>query len=264
MPIITLLSDLGTADHYVALVKGKLYTGIPGVTLVDISHQVLKHDLVRTAFLLRQTWHAFPEGSIHIIGVDALETPHSALIAVAYKGHYFLGSDNGVFSQILDHEPEMLVHLKPSNPGHISPFPMLTDLVPAAIALANGTPIQKLGIARSGYLQMAAPAAFERPNQLQATIMYIDSFGNLITNVDKPTFERFVGDAAFYLDVPGTRRSLNRIAESYLSETNGVPIAVFGHTGLLEVAIVRGSAAKMLGLGIHKSFPIVTDAATNR
>ena len=102
MPIITLTSDWGTKDHYLASVKGVILKQIPEARIVDISHNISPHNLTEAAFIIRNCYHDFPEGTIHIIGVSTIESEHTPHTIICTEGQYFIGADNGIFSLIFD------------------------------------------------------------------------------------------------------------------------------------------------------------------
>ena len=138
MPTITLTSDMGTADHYVAAVKGMILRQMDQVNLVDISHDITPFDTAGAAFILRHSWKNFGKGTVHIIGVNAettLERPHRVVEA---EGQYFVGTDNGIFALILDQKPDAVYDLNIQMDSDVMTFPMRDVLVKAACHLARG------------------------------------------------------------------------------------------------------------------------------
>ena len=97
MSIITLISDFGLKDHYVGILKGKIYSQFPEVNIVDISHFVSKFNIFDASYLLEVSYHHFPKGTVHVMAVDAAQTQDTNHVALLYDGHYFIGADNGVF-----------------------------------------------------------------------------------------------------------------------------------------------------------------------
>ncbi len=138
MAVITLTTDLGLVDNYVASVKGAILKGYPEATIVDITHEVPQFDLQKSAFILRNCYQDFPEGTVHILGVNSeadVNIPHVALFA---NGHYFIGADNGVFSLIFDNPPEKVVELTISQDTDRVTFPTKDVFVKAACHIARG------------------------------------------------------------------------------------------------------------------------------
>src|SRR6185436_10842535 len=102
MPIITLTTDLGTRDYYVGTVKGELLRAIPGAQIIDISHDIEPYNNIHGAFVLKNAYHHFPEGTIHIIGVNIFHDPESAPVIINHEGYFFVGQDNGLFGLVWD------------------------------------------------------------------------------------------------------------------------------------------------------------------
>jgi S-adenosylmethionine hydrolase len=259
MAIITLTSDLGTSDHYLAVVKGRLLSAIPEAKIVDLTHDIPKYDLFRTSFILKQTWHHFPPQTIHIVGVEALETEDYSLIAVLLGGHYFIGADNGVFSMLSEELPQEIVKLQLSPNQKLSPFPMLDVFVPAACHLAEGGALKDLGTARKELRDNHLTRPFYNDACLTATVLFIDSFGNLVTNVDEALFKKFVNDRPFRIAIPGKREDVVKISRSYSEGSDGSALALFGFTGLLEVAVAQGSAARLMGMKVNDPIRVLID-----
>ena len=144
MPPITLLTDFGSADHYVAEVKGVLLSRAPGVTLVDVTHGIPPGDVRSGAYIIGRTWHRFPSGSIHFAVVDSGVGTTRAALAFGAHGHVFVGPDNGLFTPVL-HDAEVEAVVLPT-PETASPTFHGRDLfAPAAAALATGVPLHTLG-----------------------------------------------------------------------------------------------------------------------
>ncbi|MFN4122332.1 MAG: S-adenosyl-l-methionine hydroxide adenosyltransferase family protein, partial [Flavobacteriales bacterium] len=159
MPIITLTTDLGLTDYYIAAVKGTLYSLIPDVQIVDISHQIPKHDLMKAAFNLKYAFQDFPKGTIHILSVNSIETEQYGHVIFEYKGHYFIGADNGVFSIILDEDPKQVFQLKKEKSDFISTFPTKEVFSKAAAHVAKGGKLDKIGFKIDGLRKALLPAA---------------------------------------------------------------------------------------------------------
>src|ERR1043166_9627398 len=116
MPIITLTTDLGSKDHYVGAIKGSIYSLLADVTIVDISHQIPTYNIQDAAYIIRNAYHTFPKGTIHIIGIRSEQTDLASHVIVLADGHYFIGADNGIFSLLLEKGFEKAIEL-PSPPS---------------------------------------------------------------------------------------------------------------------------------------------------
>jgi hypothetical protein len=183
MSIITLLTDFGSADHYVAEVKGVLLSRAPGVTLVDVTHGIPPSDIRSAAYVIGRTWHRFPPGSIHLAVVDPGVGSGRAALAFAAHGHFFVGPDNGLFTAVL-HDAEVEAVVLPV-PERASPTFQGRDLfAPAAAALANEVPLHTLGQPFPGIPErLAYTAPHYEGKTVVGEVVYIDRFGSLVTNL---------------------------------------------------------------------------------
>ncbi len=145
MPIITLLTDWGLTDHYVASVKGAILSRLPNAVIVDISHNIRLFDIKHASFVMRNSWRSFPAGTIHIIGVDSIESDKHPHVIVKSEGHYFIGADTGLLSIILDEKPETIISINVNQDSGYFTFPSRDRFVKVAALLANGTPMEQLG-----------------------------------------------------------------------------------------------------------------------
>jgi S-adenosyl-L-methionine hydrolase (adenosine-forming) len=243
MPIITLLTDFGSADHYVAEVKGVLLSRAPGVTLVDVTHGIPPGDIRSAAYIVGRTWHRFPAGSIHLVVVDPGVGTARGALAFAAHGHFFVGPDNGVFTPVL-HDAEVEAIVLPT-PETASPTFHGRDLfAPAAAALANGTPVHALG---QPFPRIPERLAYTAPHYEGKTVVgevvYIDRFGSLITNLTSELVPAYARLEVEDLDLGPLRRT-------YSDVTAGGLLAYIGSGGAIEIAVRNGSAARRLGVGV--------------
>jgi S-adenosyl-L-methionine hydrolase (adenosine-forming) len=242
-PIITLLTDFGTADHYVAEMKGVLLSRTPGVTLVDVTHAVAPGDMRSGAYILGRTWHRFPPGTIHLAVVDPGVGSARAALALSAHDHWFVGPDNGVFTAILqDAEVEAVVLTVPET---ASPTFHGRDLfAPAAAALADGVPLRTLGEPFGG---MPERLAYTDPHYEGKTVVgevvYIDRFGSLVTNLTSELVPAYATLEVEDLD-------LGPLRSTYADVTAGGLLAYVGSGGAIEIAVRNGSAARRLGVGV--------------
>jgi len=254
IPTITLLTDYGTKDHFVSSMKGVIYSITPEVHIVDISHEVTPHDILEAAFLIRGCYSYFPNRSIHVVVVDPTVGSSRKPIMVATDNHYFIAPDNGVLSFIYEVEPVSTVveitaehHMR----SEISKTFHGRDIfAPAAAWLARGTPIQNFGDTLEEYEKLPIPKAkMVGESLLKGAIIYIDRFGNLITNIFREDYE------AARAKVPGqglkvliAKQEIAGLKEYYAEGQKGELLALFGSTNFLEIAQNQGSAAKTLGV----------------
>jgi S-adenosyl-L-methionine hydrolase (adenosine-forming) len=242
-PLITLLTDFGTADSYVAEVKAALLRAAPHATLVDVTHAVPPGDLRAAAYLLGRTWHRFPEGTVHLAVVDpGVGTPRAAL-AFGTAGHWFVGPDNGLFTPVLRDAAVEIVTL--AIPPTAAPTFHGRDLfAPAAAALASGAALQALG---QPYLGIPHRLSYRDPHyegkSVVGEVVYVDRFGTLVTNLTPEMVPDYAVIEIEGLDIGPLRRTFGDVP------TGGL-LAYLGSGGQVEIAVRDGSAARRLGMGV--------------
>jgi S-adenosylmethionine hydrolase len=243
MALVTLLTDFGITDSYLAEVKGVILSRAPAATLVDISHAVPPGDIRSGAYLLGRTWHRFPTDTVHLAVVDPGVGTGRAAVALRAQGHVFVGPDNGLFSPVLRDAEVEIVTLP--TPDGVSPTFHGRDLfAPAAAALANGAPLVTLGELLIG---LPHRLAYTEPHyegkSIVGEIIYVDRFGTLITNLTPELVPSYASIEVEGLDLGPLRRTFGDVP------TGGL-LAYVGSGGEVEVAVRGGSAARRLGLGV--------------
>lgn len=249
MAIVTLTTDLGTSDFYVGAIKGNLISQIPQVNIVDISHNIKHFDTAHAAFVIKNCFEQFPVGSIHILGVRPEITPEIDHVAILYKGHYFIGADNGQFSLIFDQQPEKIISLNVNVTDQSLAFPTRGVFVYAAAHISRGGPIELLGRAKDFVRVNMNVQPILTDSMIRGSILHVDSFGNLITNVHKTQFIQLQNNRDFELTFRGIiGNGIKKINQSYFEQPEGELVALFGSTGYLEIGIHFGNANHLLGL----------------
>jgi S-adenosyl-L-methionine hydrolase (adenosine-forming) len=237
MPIITLLTDFGTADGYVGEMKGVLLADNPAATIVDITHDVPTHDVEIGRLTLARYWRRFPTGTVHIAIVDPGVGSARAALAIASDGRFLVGPDNGLLSPALLVGGARAVEL--SVPSHASPtFHGRDVFAPAAAQLAQGIDVDALGAPATDPVVHRTPEPHRAPTgELIGEVIAVDHFGNAITNL--------VGIRGGQLVVRGLEIPLRR---TYAELEPGEPGAVVGSTGLIEIVVREGRATDKLSL----------------
>ena len=243
MTFITLLTDFGTGDCYVAEVKGALLSAAPDLTLVDVSHDVAPGDRRSGAYILGRIWHRFPAGTVHLAVVDPGVGTQRAALALAAHGHYFVAPDNGLLTMVLRDAEVRIVTL--ATPDGASPTFHGRDLfAPAAAALATGTPLAELGEPFAG---MPERLVYTEPHHegksVVGQVVYVDRFGTLVTNLTPALVPAYAVIEVEGLEVGPLRRTFGDVP------TGGL-VAYLGSGGEVEVAVRDGSAARRLGMGV--------------
>jgi S-adenosylmethionine hydrolase len=265
MAIITLTTDFGHKDHFVGTIKGTIYRELPEARLVDISHSISPFNIQECAYILKNSYKSFPEGTIHIVGVDAEPTPENQHIAVLVDHHYFISANNGVISLIIStFKPEKVVEINIPNPVHGS-FPVMDVFVQVACHLARGGSLDVVGKPFNGLRELKEFAArvTEDGKAIMGSVIYIDNYGNVITNIERGLFESCRKGRNFELNARNKR--LTQIHNKYSDIINfdlekqqrkgpGDLLAIFNSSGYIELAIYKsdlnsvGGASTLLGL----------------
>jgi S-adenosylmethionine hydrolase len=243
MPFITLLTDFGTADSYLAEMKAVLLSGAPASVLVDVSHGVSPGDVRSASYILGRTWHRFPSGTVHLVVVDPGVGTTRAALALSAHEHSFVGPDNGVFTPVL-RDSEVTAVVLPT-PDFASPtFHGRDVFAPAAAALARGASLQSLGESFGGIPErLAYTLPHHEGKTVIGEIVYIDRFGTLITNLTAELVPSYARVEVEDLDLGPLKRTFNDV-------TTGGLLAYIGSGGALEIAVRNGSAARRLGVGV--------------
>ena len=259
MPIITLTTDLGLKDHYVASVKGAILSQIPDINIVDITHNIDAFNISQTAYVIRNCYKNFPAGSIHILGVDAELSIDNSHLAVFAGGHYFIGTDNGTFSLLFDElKAEKIVQLNISQNTDSLTFPIKDVFVIAACHIARGGTLEIIGKEIAAFKEMKSelkPVTEHDINTnndiIKGAVVYIDTYGNATTNVSKDLFEQVRKGRDFVILFGREDERISKLREKYKDANKGEKLAIFSVNGMLEIAQNKGRATDLLGLKIH-------------
>ena len=249
MAIITLTSDWGDNDYYSAAVKGTIYRQLPDVLIVDITHNIKAFQSSDAAYVLRNTFPNFPDGTVHIIGVNTEESIDEPHTVAYYRNQYFIGTDNGVFSLLFEGEnPEKLIELDILQETESFTFSCRDRFAKAAVHLAGGGAMEELGTEKAALNQRITLKPIRDENRIRGVIVYIDNYKNIITNISKVMLEKLVKKQAFQIQVRSGK--IDKISDSYGDVPPGILVALYSANNLLEIAMNQGSAAPLLGVGV--------------
>ena len=252
MAIITLTTDLGDKDIYQAALKGSIYKLLPTVNIVDITNNVAAFNVQQAAFILKNSFYYFPDGTVHLIGIDTVYNTQTRYLAVRYKNHYFVGADNGIFSLMFKDEPDEIVEINIMQDLKFLHFPLADIFVKAACHLANGGALTEIGLpVTSVEHKMTLQPVIEK-NVIKGAVIYIDSFQNVITNVTKEFFNRVQQGRRFVLYFK-RNETINQLSWHYNEVPEGEKLCLFGISDHLEIAINKGNASGLLGLNLGDS-----------
>jgi S-adenosylmethionine hydrolase len=243
MPIVTLLTDFGTTDSYVAEMKGVLLARCPRLTLVDVTHAVPPGDIRSGAYLLGRTWARYPDETIHLAVVDPGVGTSRAALALRAHRHWFVGPDNGLFTPLY-HDAEITAVVLPVAAEAAPTFHGRDVFAPAAAALADGTPLHALGEPLTSIpVRLTYTEPHYEGKSVVGEILYVDRFGTLVTNLTTELVPPYAVLEVEGLDIGPLRRTFGDVP------TGGL-LAYVGSGGAVEIAVRDGSAARRLGLGM--------------
>jgi hypothetical protein len=242
--IVTLITDFGTADGYVAELKGVLLSGAPDVTIVDLTHDIPPQDVEAGRLALARSWRRFPEHTVHLVIVDPGVGSERAALAVASQGRFLIGPDNGVLSPGLLAGDAEVVSL-PIPPHASATFHGRDVFAPAAVRLASGESLDHLGVPKYDSVIRRTPDTKRLADgSIAGVVMIVDRFGNLVTNIGA----RLSG----VVEIGG---QLIAVRRTYADVGEGELVALAGSSGFLEVAVRGGSAA--VALAVRRGVPAV-------
>lgn len=256
MAIVTLLTDSGESDHYVAAIKAKVLGVNPGLTLVDISHKIAACDIAHGAFVLKSVFRDFPAGTVHLVGVDALGNRDDLFIALQLEDHFFVGVDNGLLGLISDKTPQQVVQLNSVNPIRTT-FPEKDVFAPAAAKLASKVAITTLGKPLTTFKKMTDRHVKATKRLIAGHVIRVDHFGNLITNIPKDAFDILSSGKTYTVQFGGEK--FRRIHKNYFEAEPGDCLLIFNSLGLLEIGVYKGNASELLGLKYDSPVNILLD-----
>ncbi len=252
-PVVALLTDFGSQDHYAGVMKGVILGICPDVTLVDISHDLPPHDIALAAHELAATCRYYPAGSIFLVVVDPGVGTTRRGIAAEAGDRKFVAPDNGVLTAVFrETPPKRVVELSErrfARPTVSRTFEGRDRFAPAAAWIAKGTDLNAFGRAVTDYRVLDLPVPSLENGLLTGRVIRVDRFGNVITNIDRKSYERLAGgQVPLQLTVRG--QSIPRIVSTYADIGAGEVGALFGSTDHLECSAQAASAADVLGASV--------------
>jgi len=263
-PIVTLTTDFGTADYFVAAMKGVILSRNPQAYITDISHEIPPQDIEAGAFILLTACSFFPPATIHVAvvdpGVGSLRKP----ILIMAGGQFFVGPDNGLFSYVCDRLTASRVFHLTNSKYFLEPvshtFNGRDIFAPVAAALCSGVKPEELGSEITDYVRLKSLAPeTPRNGEMKGRVIHIDRFGNCVTNItrDELSAEQIEAGATLRIKGKTIKSFRNYFAEK--SSSRDKVFAVWGSAGFLEIAAANQSAAKLLK--VHRGASVVASAA---
>jgi len=273
MSIITLTTDFGYKDYFVSVIKASIFKEIPNAVVIDISNSVSPFNHSEAAYIIKNAYKAFPKKTIHIVGVDSEFSPENKHLLMNFDGHYFIGANNGIFSLLLEgrkYDELVEINIHDTTP---SSFPVLDVFVKVAGHLSRKGNMQVVGNKTDKLKEVinVNPVINQSKTQLIGSVIYIDNFGNVVTNIKKKFFEEVQKSRNFIIYANSVK--FEKIYSSYSEAVNynipknkreeeGKKIAIWNSAGYLELAIYKsnpskvGSANSLFGLEFRTTITI--------
>lgn len=245
MPIVTLTTDWGSGDYYLGRLKGRIFSSAPNVIVADITHHIQPFNTLQAAYILRNSYTCYPNGTIHIVGVNSEPSPSNPIAAIWAEDHFFIGPNDGMFSIVLDNEPDEIVLL---NSKEIQGgFRALEMLAATVECIYKQNPLSSIGTTTTIKKEHVGKAAYNE-DSISGYVNYIDSFGNAITNITKELFFRVGQGRRFEILVQSNFNKIEQISSYYDDVRSGRILAIFNSFDLLELAINQGNIAQLESL----------------
>ena len=273
MPVVPLMTDFGNKDYAVAAIKGAILSTVENPQIVDISHQISPYNPTEAAYILKNAYKTFPKGSIHIIGVESEKTPENEHLAMYFDGHYFIGADNGIFAMIkgdLKSDKTVLINIHDKMP---STYPVLEIFVWVAAHVSRKGTLDVVGktVDQIKEIKELRPVINKQGDQIIGAVIYVDNYGNVITNITRKLFKEVGKSRAFTIFARNVK--FRTVYETYSDaidfsipkekrEEDGKKIALFNDADHLELAIYKsntqtvGSAQSLFGLEYRESITV--------
>jgi len=252
MSIITLTTDFGYTDYYVALLKGTILTQAPQSTCVDVTHSIPPHDIVQGAFALKNVYADFPKGTLHILSVNTFYAKKNSFLVLKKDDFFFLGPDNGIFSLVFEELPKEIYRL-PVPEG--TTFPLQKIVAETVSQIVKGKSLKELGEVASEIDKRLNLQPVISPSQIRGSVIHIDHYGNAVVNVRRTLFDEIGHGRQFSLFFK-RHDPLQQLHQTYCDVPLGEPLCLFNAAGYLEIAINAGRAATLFGLSIDDTVQI--------
>ncbi|MBN1108237.1 MAG: SAM-dependent chlorinase/fluorinase [Bacteroidales bacterium] len=243
MPVITLTTEWKPDDIYHGILKGKLLCRCPDVTIIDNATGIPAFNLSHASFVVRNTYQNYPEGSVHLICVHSEAMKGQEYLVVKARGHFFIGVDNGIFNLILNSDPDEIVRIDRSG---------ITDELEIFALAAAGIIKDKspagLGVPVPAMSERVPLRATIEKDVITGSIIFIDSYGNAISNITREVFNRVFKDKEYRILIQSNKDFTDTITEKYSDVPVGELLARFNSLDLLEIAINGANVAELLSL----------------
>lgn len=246
--IVTLTTDWHKSDYYIGAVKATILAAYPDTVFVDISHNIEQYNWQQAGFILRSLVDEFASDTIHIIGAGSEPGNGEKIVIAKYHEQYFIGTDNGTLGIIFGEKPEQVIAIDVGYNNEDCCFVEKSVFAEIAKFIIAGKDINQLGEIHDDVMRYteAIPQVSERG--ITGRVIYIDSYGNAITNISKDLFDSVIADKNFEILINSYQHKTNKISMSYKDVNPTDIVCIFNSIGMLEIAMREANAKNLLGL----------------
>lgn len=245
MPVITLTTEWKPDDFYYGIMKGKLCSLCPEAIIIDNASSIPVFNISHASFVIRNTYNNYPKGSVHIICVHTESSTGKDHLIVKAKDHFFIGTDNGIFNLILNSEPDEIVRIyNKENNDELDLF------VHTAADLISGKKPEDLGKIIKEFTEKVPLRATIDKDVIIGSIIFIDSYGNAISNITREVFYRVFENRQYLILIQSNKNSIDHISSKYSEEPVGDLLSRFNSLGLLEISINGANVSELLSLTV--------------
>jgi S-adenosyl-L-methionine hydrolase (adenosine-forming) len=245
MPVITLTTEWKPEDIYHGIIKGKLCNLCPGATIIDNACNIPAFNISHASFVIRNTYGNYPKGTVHIICVHSEAVKGQDYLIVKAKEHFFIGTDNGIFNLILNSDPDEVIRI-----DHMDSSDELEIFAKAASDLLSGKKPSDLGKPLKNISERVPLRATIEKDVIIGSIIFIDSYGNAISNITREVFNRVFEDKEYRILIQSNKNYTDHILEKYSDVPVGEMLARFNSLDLLEIAINGANVSELLNLNV--------------
>lgn len=254
MSVITITSDFGLNDFYLAAIKGSLLCQVQNLSIVDITHNIENHDIVQASFIFKNAWQHFPAGTLHLVSVKSFYSKKSRFITFEHEGHFFIGPDNGIFSLVFEAFASIPIYEIPF-PEETPSFPLNTIFANAAKYILENKSLSDFKTPIEQPTQRITFQPVITASEIRGSVIHIDNYENVIVNISRDIFGKVGANRPFELYFK-RNDPITKLCTRYNDVPIGESLCLFNQSDLLEIAINMGKASSLLGLKLEDAIQI--------
>lgn len=254
--IVSIISDWHNDDYYTCAVKAEILSKASDLTFIDITHSVESFNHIQAAFILKSVYKKFPSGTIHLFAVNSVPEEGESYVVAKYYDQFFIAANNGSLGLIFDKNPEEVREIKTSTSILSETFPELNIFSKIVFDIHQAGNLTNIGEKATDVVRRPSLLPQIDTNEINAKIIYIDSYKNGITNITKDLFDEHISNKNFEISIENSLTKIKRISSNYKDVESGTILCLFNSLNLLEIAVREGKAAQLLNLSTRTQIRI--------